>query len=456
MLTALLVYMMGMIYVGLRHSHGLQSREAYFLANRALPWWWAAGSLLASWFGAASTIVTFERAAIQGFSAFWWIGMPTLLTLIVLYLLGPWVHSLTDFSIPQLVGRVYGNAYSNLVSLALGLYLATLAASQTVALAKILSSIAPWGYFPALWAGLGVVVIYTTLGGFRSVVITDLFQFGLLVSLVLLTAGHVKGLPQGRPIPPEYHSFLTSWETHLWSTLSFVLAWSISPIAWQRIASIKDSRGVRRALGVCFVLFTLLYSMVVWSGTRWGASKLYQGSPSLPRFIQQFFSQPAYILAELGLLAAVMSTLDTALNTGAMVLINLLPKASALGWEGKIWNMVVTVILAVLAGSIASWIPDILAVLGLASEIIALGLFIPILATQYLERCPSAAAWATTLGGLTLVSASFVATSLRLKRFVWFQWPQVLPIGLFVSCLIFLSFILILRGNHRLRGRRSI
>ena len=135
-----------------------------------------------------------------------------------------------------------------------------------------------------------------------------------------------------------------------------------------------------------------------------------------------------------------MSTLDTALNSGAMVLSDLLGRKGSnpamLRWQ----TAGLTFALALFAGGVATWVPDILSVLGLSSEIIAVGLVIPILATGRYQRCPPVAAWASTLCGLGITAASFIAAGAAPSWPAWLRWPEILPPGLILSGLVFFAF----------------
>lgn len=440
-------YVLLILIIGLREGKSLKSMEAYFLANRQLPWWWATGSILASWFGAASTIVTFERSAEQGLSAFWWIGMPTLLTLLVLLALAGWIRNLPDFSIPDLMERFYGRLFGRWTGFVLTFYLATLAASQAVALGRTLASLTGWPYLIALTAGIVVVVIYTTTGGFRSVVITDIVQMTLIMLLLFFSFIYLPDSPSPAvEMRNAYRfDFFHNWETHLWSTLSFVLAWTISPIAWQRIAAIKRPGHVRKAVGWSVAVFAVLYSMIVIAGTLWGLS--HSGlDKTLFHFIQNRFPTVAKNLAYLGILAAVMSTLDTALNSGAMMLVRIFPSNLKARLPIRMTMMISTLVIALVAFGVAAWIPRILTVLGLSSEIIAIGLFVPILATRWVKKAPVLSAWGSTLCGLLVVSLSFIATGSGANLPTWLRWPEVILPGLVIALLAYIIPLLWVRS----------
>ncbi|MEZ4574585.1 MAG: hypothetical protein R2857_06690 [Vampirovibrionales bacterium] len=65
-------------------SKKIDGLNEFFLASRNLPAWVATATFVASWIGAASTIGTIDKAFSQGLSAFWYMAIPSALSLFVI------------------------------------------------------------------------------------------------------------------------------------------------------------------------------------------------------------------------------------------------------------------------------------------------------------------------------------------------------------------------------------
>jgi SSS family solute:Na+ symporter len=152
-------------------------------------------------------------------------------------------------------------------------------------------------------------------------------------------------------------------------------------------------------------------------------------------------------------MAAILSTLDAAVNTGALCLARdvyqqILPRSSGrrLVAAGR-WS---TLVVGGAALAVAFRFQDILKTLGLASQIMAEGLFIPGMAMLFLKKKLPAAGLLSLLlgGGFSLLSffddAGIVHLSLP-------DWPRSVPVGMALSAAGFIvgSGISIIRGKRR-------
>jgi SSS family solute:Na+ symporter len=133
--------------------------------------------------------------------------------------------------------------------------------------------------------------------------------------------------------------------------------------------------------------------------------------------------------------AAVMSTLDTAINTGALSLTrDIFQRLFAWKNEGSVVliSRISTIAIAGSALLIAARLQSILKTLGLASEIMAEGLFIPGVAMLFLrKKRPMAGFLSLFFGGL--YSLTGFLCGLNLIDLGWPEWPYSVPWGLSIS-----------------------
>jgi len=450
-LILFLSYLGLVLFFGLGFSRKMRTLEDFFLASRGLSAPLIFLSLTASWFGATSILVSVDEAFRSGISAFWLIGVPAIVTVLVfaVFLAGP-IRSLDVLSLPDLVERRYGRTVRHLTALLIIWYMILLASSQMVAIGQFLKLFLGIPYIWSLAIGTACVICYSAFGGLFSVVMTDILQclllgggiFGLMAFLWMKTP-----LSQVRQAVLDagkagYFNPFHDFQKNALIALSFTLAWIISPIAWQRIQAARSTRAARRGLTATAGGFVVLYGVVVMIGLL-----------SLPLFLSREIGHP--LISELiasgtgpvlgGLLfvavaAAITSTMDTAINTGALSLTRdvwqrmFSRTAQKVSVAASRWA---TILIGLAAFIVATRFQSILKTIGLASEIMAEGFFVPGLAMIYMKRrAPLAGFLSMTLGsGFALAGfleeAGILSLGLR-------PWPFSIPLGLALSLAGFL------------------
>lgn len=419
--------------------------EDFYLASRSLSAFLVFLTLAASWLGAASMLVTMDEAYASGVSSFWIMGMPAVLTVLVFFVfLARPIRRLPILTLPDLAEMRYGSAVRHLAALLVVWYMVLLAASQMVALGRFLAPFLGLSYFNSLLLGTAVVLLYTVRGGFRSVVLTDGLQFFLLVvGLIGLFVFVLGGVPvrdisgvaaqSGRTV---HFAFFLDIKKNLLITLSFTLAWVISPIAWQRIQAASEEKQARLGLLAAAAAFSLLYGLIVLIGLL--STNLLHPAQSDEPVLAVLISQRTGLLLGavvfVAVTAAVMSTLDSAVNTGALSLTrDIFQRMVSLRFQNTIaLSRISTLIVGGLALLVATRFESILKTLGLASEIMAEGLFIPGVAMLYLKRrLPTAGLLSLCVGGGYAVFG-FLCQA-RVIQIPWPEWPYSVPWGVGLS-----------------------
>jgi len=441
-------YLAVLIAVGLKFSRRMKGTRDFFLASRSLSGRLVFLSLTASWFGATSILVTMDDAYRSGVSALWLIGVPAVATVLLLavFLAGP-IRRLDAPTLPALVEARYGRAVRHAASVLLLWYMIVLASSQMVALGQFLEPFLGLPYAWGLGLGTAVVLVYLLGGGLFSVVATDVLQCLLLaagmagLSVHLSRLSSVGGIAAAARLAgrTEYFRFFRDGERNALIALSFVLAWTISPIAWQRIQAAGSVGKARRGLLAAAGAFALLYGLVVFCGVS--SLEVFSGRTFGHPLVSEIIASKAGIwgggLLFIVVIAAVLSTMDTALNTGAQTLtqdiyFEAFPRAGTDGRSGVRAGRLATLLVALAAFGIAVRLPSILQTLGLASEILAEGLFVPGMAMFVLKkRTPIAGALSLILGG-GFALLSFLS-ALKIISLDLPAWPYSVPYGVGLS-----------------------
>jgi solute:Na+ symporter, SSS family len=450
-LLAVVGYAAALLLIGLGFRRRPASLDSFFLASRRLGAGRVAFSLCAAWIGAASLLVSTDESCRDGARAIWIIGVPAVVTLLVLSALVKPIRSASGLTPSELMRARYGRAAGALTTVLVVWYMTVLAASQMVAAGPFLGAFLGLPPVASLVLAAGLVMAYSAAGGLQAVARTHVLQFALLVAGI---AGMIASLASRttwgavRAAAAEagrgaYFDPLAGAGRNALIALSFVLAWTISPIAWQRLQAARTEPAARRGAAAAALLLGLFYAAVVAAGMLFlplnpgGGS----GTPLVTRFVVAEGGSFLGGLVFITVLAAIFSTMDAALNAGAFTLTKDLLGGGAGSSPSRhplAWGRSATAALALIALLIAVRLGDILKTLGLASAIMAEGLLVPGLAALFLKRrAPLAGLLGLALGGGYAVVSFLADAGLRLLPLP--PWPRSVPLGVALGAAGFLA-----------------
>ena len=386
-------YLLVALIVGAFVSRRAQtSKESYFLAGRTLPWWWAGASIAATTFAADTPLAITGIVATKGMSGNWiwlsWIGVHAA---VAAYFARRWNKSgvITDAELISVrySGRaavwlrwvrslLYGVVYNCII---LGWVLRAMVKivtpffrweSWTPGLVAAVATVWPQGSqlgTPAegltVISLIAIVAVYSTLGGIRGVILTDLLQLGIALagSIWLATAAWSATGGQAQvatKLAMHYgadHDYLSLFPAMTFSFGLYLCVQSYANVPadgggylMQRLNSTKNDEHARRA-ALLFIVLQYVVRTVPWFVVAVCALVLIPigqeaavGAPMVasdremayPVLMSALLPPVALGLMVTSLLAAFMSTVDTHLNWGASYIVNdvygtLKPNASA-------------------------------------------------------------------------------------------------------------------------------
>lgn len=170
---------------GLRRSRGATNIEAYFLANRSLPWWAVGLSVMATQLSAITLIGTTGQGATDGlrFVQFYF-GLPIAMVILGVTIV-PFLHGAKVYTAYEYLERRFDARTRTLTSF---LFLVSRGMSAGVIIsapAVVLSAIFGWSLTASV-ALIGVpTVLYTVIGGVQAVTWADVKQMFVIVAAVL-------------------------------------------------------------------------------------------------------------------------------------------------------------------------------------------------------------------------------------------------------------------------------
>ena len=203
--------------------------------------------------------------------------------------------------------------------------------AQLTALGYVMVMFFPMEYWVAVLISGGIVVIYSTLGGIKSVATTDVMQFAVLIVFIPLIASialdNVGGFSGVLNEVPASHFEVLKHE-NIWIHISlftfyFVPFHFFYPTLVQRYLMAGNPEQVKKALYTNSLIrfaFTIIIAVISFS-----ALALYpeiKSNTVIPTIIEKLL--PVWIkgFAICGMLAVIMSTADSWLNSTSIIFVH--------------------------------------------------------------------------------------------------------------------------------------
>lgn len=325
----LALYVIGIIAVGLWNRKS-QSSEDYFLASRSLPSWLLAVTFIASWWGGGSAVELVDDAHKNGLSSFWVFGVPVLLATFLMFLFSKKIRNLATVSQSQMMEQRYNRQAALLLTIFIIIFMVIGASAQVVILGKFFDAFFGISYTTGAIISTLIVLLYSLFGGFKGVVLTDFIQFIFFlftgIFLCYLVYDQSGGLSAVKEVAMErgaigFTSFFSNVGDNLAYVITFGTSWMIQANIWQRISAAKHARDAKKMMLISFFAFIPLYLMVTYTGMF--SLVLYDTVPEhgiVPDLISKLSSPVLSAVLFVGLCAAIMSTMDSLINTGALSL----------------------------------------------------------------------------------------------------------------------------------------
>lgn len=278
-LVTIVVYLLGLLAVGVWKSRGVETQDDIMVAGRRLGTGVLALTMLATWIGTGSLLGGAGAGYNYGLAAVWF-SIGAWLGIFILWFIAPRARAFASYTVPDLLDARYHPVAQTLATLVTIIAYTTIVAYQfrggslilnlTVDLDAVLTGWTgidwPWGMIVTAL----VVITYTGLAGMMSVVYTDVVNGVLLISgLVLATPFFLSdagGFTQIHQSLPESHFTL-------FGTLSpaQILGLGLPPLVlilaeanmYQRFFSARDAATARRAVPIWIGLTIFVETLIV-------------------------------------------------------------------------------------------------------------------------------------------------------------------------------------------------
>ncbi|WP_310991554.1 sodium:solute symporter family protein [Aequorivita marina] len=463
------LYLIAIIGVGIWNRKS-ETSEDYFLASRKLPAWLLAITFVASWWGGGSAIDLVDHAHKNGLNSFWIYGVPVLIATALMYLFAKGIRNVGTISQPQLMEQRYNSTVSLLLTVFIIIFMVIAAAVQVIVVGKFFNAFFDMSYQTGATLGALIVLIYSLFGGFKGVVLTDFLQFLFFLFTVIflfyVTYDQSGGIAAVTATAIEneklgYTSFFNNVADNLAYVITFGTSWMIQANIWQRISAAKKATDAKKMMLLSFFAFIPLYLMVTYTGMF--SSVIYDVVPETGIIPDLISNIPNPILSSLlfvGLCAAIMSTMDSLINTGALSLtvdvyqkyIN--PNLSSR--HSVVVGRLSTFIMCALSLVIALKIQSVLTISWIGSDFLTSGAFIPLVFGFLWVRGTSKAATISMLFGLVFSTYNLlVALGVDLPIAWEIASVQQALIGISISLGLYVGVSLLTKSDTE-KSRRFI
>lgn len=408
-LISLLLYFAILLIIVLKEKKSDNVLD-YFFAGRKLPFWALSITFIASWWGAASAISTADLAFTDGIGAFWYYGVPVLLSTFLLIFFSKTIRRIGFLTQGKMMEARYSKTTAKMLSFFIFIFMTITASSQMVGIGELLGVYLDWDYKISVFVGTFVVLIYSFFGGFRGVVLTDIIQFILLLIsaiIVFIVAYNNSGgwseiSNKATSLNKDgFMNVLTGMEKYSVYVITFGCAWMIQANVWQRISAARNTQDARKMAIMSFFAYIPLYLIVVLTGMA--AIVLYDSLPVggvVPAIIIDHMNPVFGAIVFVGISAAIMSTMDSLINTGAMTLVLDLGISKNDEKRQLRLSRLATIVVSLIGLIIAIEVRSILTISWIASDIITTGVFVPLVAGFFWRRGTSKGAIASMIWGL--------------------------------------------------------
>ncbi|RKX25918.1 MAG: hypothetical protein DRP45_04825 [Candidatus Zixiibacteriota bacterium] len=220
-------------------------------------------------------------------------------------------------TIPDRLAQVYDNRTAALGSVII--FLMTVPAAYVLMLGVLAEQLFGWPFWVGVLLGSATSIVYVYLGGFNSVVRTDLLQFGLMftgfaVLLVVLVTNYGGWEFLKEHIPDSHltwHGGNSGWYIGTWYVIA--LATLIEPAFYQRCYAAKSANTARTGILISIGCWAVFDFMTTSCGlyARALLPELADPVSSFPALANAVLPVGLLGLFALALLATVMSTVDS-------------------------------------------------------------------------------------------------------------------------------------------------
>jgi SSS family solute:Na+ symporter len=468
----IVLYLAVMLWFGWWGQRKVSNRADYLVAGRRLGPLFYAGTMAAVVLGGASAVGGMGLGYEFGISGFWLVTAIGVGVLILSLCFAPLLQRLRIYTVTQMLGLRYGGTTTRVASVVMLGYTVMLTVTSTSAYTSIFMVLFGWDRWLALVVGGGIVLFYSTTGGMWSITLADMAQITVITVAVFLLmlpmsfsdAGGWSGMQERLG-----SEFFDVGGIGLQSIITYFVVYTLGLLIgqdiWQRVFTARSPQ-VARWGGAGAAVYCILFA-VAGAVVGMAAAVLLPGIGARDDVYAQVATEilPAGLggIALAGGLAAMMSTASGGLIAASTVakedvvplLRDMVGKpASATGADGGsgddsdevAGNRMWVLGLGVLTLVVAMVVPDVVAALTIAYDLLVGGLLVAILGGIVWRRgTGKGAMWSMVAGTLGTVVTMTVMEVRAQESLGGILANEPIYVGLVLSFVVYVAVSLATR-----------
>ncbi len=444
------LYLVVLVTLGLvRRLKNDASAGELILGGRILTLPAFVASLVSTWYGGILGVGEFSyRFGLANWLVF---GLPYYLAAFLFAVfLAKKARESEVLTIPDRLAGAYGNKTAVVGSAII--YLMTVPAAYVLMLGVLCEQLFGWPYWMGIAVGSLFSMGYVYVGGFSSVVRTDLFQFALMflgfIVLFIIVVSEYGGLHFLETRLPAENLTWNGGNSHWYIATWYVIALAtlIEPAFYQRCYAAKNARVARTGIFVSIACWAVFDFLTTSCGlyARAILPNLADPVSSYPALAMKVLPVGLLGMFALALLATVMSTIDSYSFLAASTFGNdIMQRAFKAGpKEVTMWTRFGLVISALLAVILAIFFRSVVDIWYVFGSIGTPALLVPVfLAFVWKRRLPPAYAMVSISTSGLVSGVWFLSQYWTADGSYWLSLPPIFP-GLIYSLIVLVLFLL--------------
>lgn len=330
-LIIILSYLVGIFIIGLIAGRKIVDLKDYAIANHSYSSFVLFATLSASFIGGGFSFGNADTVFQKGIgpaTALW--GFSLMMILVAIFI-APRIGKFKGcISAGDIMFKNFGKS-GQLTAGILGMCVCTgILGAQIGAMGAVFETFTPLNFQQGILIGCSIVIVYTSFGGMKAVVLTDVIQFLMLVVFIPLTlimgimhVGGIEALEQ--KVPSNFFDITSaSFTPIMWVSLflSFLIGETFVPPYIQRLLIAKTPKATARGtllsglLSVPFFIITGMLGIVALA-----INPEISSSSAMPSVINTVLPIGIKSLACAAIISIVMSSADSFLNSATVCLL---------------------------------------------------------------------------------------------------------------------------------------
>lgn len=326
----IVVFLSALLHIGFNSSKKIKTFDAYSIGNRKFSDFAICCTIAATAIGGTTTMGGVGKSYEIGITQFLaQIGMPISFIIVGTFLAKRFGNYYGCCSLGDIFYKAYGKIGKVLAGITGCVYEIFGTGLQFIAMGTAINILTGLSYITSLFISAGIILIYTGRGGIRAVTFTDVLQFIVLIVAIPILLITVLGKIGGThalitQLPPSHISITgENFRRYLFLMIPLMLP-TLSPIHVQRLLMTSNrTQGVKAYYNLCWIyLFVAIMTIFLGLSAKVIFPNLQRVDQALFMLITNCLPVGIFGIAVIGILAVLMSTADSFLNSGSIMLVN--------------------------------------------------------------------------------------------------------------------------------------